>query len=196
MLTTALLLPALAAAPQGPQHPVVPEAFEPIRLGDKEGHESDAPFFPAADLDPGIPDASVLLGQPVGSRIARHDEVLRSFALWAQLSDRMTVHEYGRTHEGRPLVYAVVTSPANHERPDAIRTSIDALAAGITLPTLDVTPWMAVALIGAVTAVMSGAGVAIGRVAGDRWGAWAERAGGVILIALGCKILAEHTGYL
>ena len=54
--------------------------------------------------------------------------MLRSFALWAQLSDRMTVHEYGRTHEGRPLVYAVVTSPANHERLDAIRTSIDALA--------------------------------------------------------------------
>ena len=48
VLTTALLLPALAAAPQGPQHPVVPEAFDPIHLGDKEGHESDAPFFPAA----------------------------------------------------------------------------------------------------------------------------------------------------
>jgi hypothetical protein len=44
--------------------------------------------------------------------------------------------------------------------------------------------------------VMSGAGVALGRVAGDRWGTWAERAGGVILIALGAKILAEHTGYL
>jgi putative Mn2+ efflux pump MntP len=43
---------------------------------------------------------------------------------------------------------------------------------------------------------MSAAGVALGRIAGDRWGAWAERAGGVILIALGCKILAEHTGYL
>ena len=77
-----------------------------------------------------------------------------------------------------------------------IATSIDALAAGITLPTLDVSPWIAVALIGAVTALMSGAGVALGRIAGDRWGAWAERAGGVILIALGCKILVEHTGFL
>lgn len=77
-----------------------------------------------------------------------------------------------------------------------IATSIDALAAGITLPTLAVTPWIAVALIGVVTFVMSGAGVALGRIAGDRWGAWAERAGGVILIALGCKILAEHTGFL
>ena len=77
-----------------------------------------------------------------------------------------------------------------------VATSIDAHAAGVTLPTLEVTPWIAVALIGVMTAVMSATGVALGRVAGDRWGAWAERAGGVILIALGCKILAEHTGYL
>ena len=77
-----------------------------------------------------------------------------------------------------------------------VATSIDALAAGITLPTLDVAPWLAVALIGLITFALSGAGVMLGRVAGDRWGAWAERAGGVILIALGCKILAEHTGWL
>ncbi|KEO86412.1 hypothetical protein EH30_11270 [Erythrobacter sp. JL475] len=77
-----------------------------------------------------------------------------------------------------------------------VATSIDALAAGITLPTLSIAPLTAVALIGIVTAIMSAGGVALGRIAGDRWGEWAERAGGVILIALGCKILAEHTGYL
>jgi putative Mn2+ efflux pump MntP len=77
-----------------------------------------------------------------------------------------------------------------------VATSIDALAAGITLPTLAVEPLVAVALIGVITAAMSAGGVALGRIAGDRWGEWAERAGGVILIALGCKILAEHTGYL
>ena len=77
-----------------------------------------------------------------------------------------------------------------------VATSIDALAAGITLPTLNVAPLLAVALIGIVTFAMSAAGVALGRVAGDTWGEWAERAGGVILIGLGCKILAEHTGYL
>ena len=77
-----------------------------------------------------------------------------------------------------------------------VATSIDALAAGITLPTLAVPPLVAVSLIGLVTFALSGAGVMLGRVAGDRWGAWAERAGGLILIALGCKILAEHTGYL
>ena len=77
-----------------------------------------------------------------------------------------------------------------------VATSIDALAAGITLPTLAVEPLLAVALIGIITAAMSAGGVALGRIAGDRFGEWAERAGGVILIALGCKILAEHTGWL
>ena len=77
-----------------------------------------------------------------------------------------------------------------------VATSVDALAAGITLPTLDAAPLTAVALIGGVTASLSAAGVALGRIAGENWGAWAERAGGVILIGLGCKILAEHTGWL
>lgn len=77
-----------------------------------------------------------------------------------------------------------------------IATSIDALAAGITLPTLGIMPLLAAGLIGVVTFVLSGAGVALGRVAGSSMGPWAERAGGVILIALGCKILAEHSGWL
>ncbi len=76
-----------------------------------------------------------------------------------------------------------------------VATSVDALAAGITLPTLEVAGLTAAALIGIVTFVLSAAGVKLGRVAGDRFGEWAERAGGVILIALGCKILAEHSGY-
>lgn len=77
-----------------------------------------------------------------------------------------------------------------------VATSIDALAAGLTLPTLGVPPLLAVALIGIVTAVMSGAGVMLGRIAGDRLGAWAERAGGIILIGLGIRILGQHSGWL
>jgi manganese efflux pump family protein len=77
-----------------------------------------------------------------------------------------------------------------------VATSIDALAAGVTLPTLGVSPWLAAGLIGLVTFALSGAGVVLGRRAGDHLGAWAGRAGGVILIGLGCKILAEHTGWL
>ncbi|WP_285711390.1 manganese efflux pump MntP family protein [Erythrobacter oryzae] len=77
-----------------------------------------------------------------------------------------------------------------------VATSIDALAAGITLPTLGVSPWLAVGLIGLVTFALSGAGVVLGHRAGEHLGEWAERIGGVILIGLGCKILAEHSGWL
>ena len=76
-----------------------------------------------------------------------------------------------------------------------VATSIDALAAGVMLPTLAVDPFRAAAVIGVVTLLLSALGVALGRVAGDRFGAWAERGGGVILIALGCKIVIEHMGW-
>ncbi|PLK23497.1 manganese efflux pump MntP [Porphyrobacter sp. TH134] len=92
--------------------------------------------------------------------------------------------EASRKLTGRALIVA------------GVATSVDALAAGITLPTLGVEPLLAAALIGLVTFAMSGAGVLLGRSAGDRWGTWAERAGGVILIALGCKILAQHSGWI
>lgn len=78
----------------------------------------------------------------------------------------------------------------------AIATSIDALAAGITLPTLDFPPLPAAGMIAVVTFVLSAVGVWLGRRAGDRFGRPAEIAGGVILIALGVKILLEHTGIL
>jgi manganese efflux pump family protein len=74
-----------------------------------------------------------------------------------------------------------------------VATSIDALAAGITLPALGVPPLAACALIGVVTFALSAAGVLLGRAAGDRYGRAAEIFGGLILIALGCRILYQHT---
>jgi len=78
----------------------------------------------------------------------------------------------------------------------SIATSIDALAAGITLPTMGIAPLPAVGLIAAVALVLSAAGLAIGRIGGDRFGRPAEIAGGMILIALGFRILLEHTGHI
>jgi putative Mn2+ efflux pump MntP len=42
--------------------------------------------------------------------------------------------------------------------------------------------------------VLTVAGMLIGRRAGDRWGPRVEVAGGLVLIAIGVKILAEHLG--
>lgn len=79
----------------------------------------------------------------------------------------------------------------------AVATSIDALAVGITLALAgDVNIFLAVALIGIITFVMSCAGVKIGSIFGSRFEKKAQVAGGIILIGLGLKILLEHTGVL
>lgn len=74
----------------------------------------------------------------------------------------------------------------------AVATSIDAFAAGLTLPTLGFAPLAACVLIAMVTALLSATAVWLGRKAGDRFGRPAEVFGGVLLIALGAKILADH----
>ena len=75
----------------------------------------------------------------------------------------------------------------------AVATSIDALAIGVSFAFLQVDIWTAVLLIGVCTALFSGVGVLIGRYFGHRWKSKAEFAGGFILIAMGLKILLEHT---
>ncbi len=74
----------------------------------------------------------------------------------------------------------------------AIATSIDALAAGITLPTFDLPIIQTCLAIALMTAVLSAFGVMIGNLASKRIGKFAELAGGIILIALGMKIFIEH----
>ena len=90
----------------------------------------------------------------------------------------------------------------------AIATSIDALAAGISLvagvslPLLvngrfnPASIWVAIGLIGLTTFLLSTAGVKLGNRFGARYEKKAELAGGLILILLGLKILLEHLGVL
>ncbi len=70
----------------------------------------------------------------------------------------------------------------------AVATSIDAAAAGITLPLVPVAPWLALTLIGTVTATCSLAGYLIGHHIGPKL----DVIGGLILIGLGVRILVEH----
>lgn len=75
----------------------------------------------------------------------------------------------------------------------AVATSIDALAIGVSFAFLRVNIWTAVIAIGMTTAVFSAAGFFIGNFFGARWKSKAEFTGGLILIAMGFKILIEHT---
>lgn len=75
---------------------------------------------------------------------------------------------------------------------ESIATSIDALAVGITFAFLNTGIVLPVAIIGIVTFVIAFSGVVIGNRFGARFKGKAELAGGVILILIGIKILAEH----
>jgi manganese efflux pump family protein len=77
----------------------------------------------------------------------------------------------------------------------AIATSIDAAAAGVTLPTLDAPILLSIALIGAVTCALSFAGVWIGRTGSRALGPNAEVIGGLILIVIGAKVLIDHKAF-
>lgn len=74
----------------------------------------------------------------------------------------------------------------------AIATSIDALAVGVSLAFLQVNVWQTVSIIGLTTAALSAVGLLIGKKVGSRFHSVAELLGGLILIAIGLKILIEH----
>lgn len=74
----------------------------------------------------------------------------------------------------------------------AFATSVDALAVGVTLPMLNAPLLLSVATIGVTTAVLSALGLFAGRYFGALLGKRLDVAGGLILIALGTKLLWEH----
>src|SRR6185436_13612936 len=74
----------------------------------------------------------------------------------------------------------------------AVATSIDAFAAGITLPLFEVPIAISIATIGVTTAAASAVGLAVGRRLGARLGRGLDALGGAVLIGLGVKILVEH----
>jgi manganese efflux pump family protein len=74
----------------------------------------------------------------------------------------------------------------------AVATSIDALAVGVTISLITNAIALAVIIIGAVTFGMSFAGVYIGKRFGHFFEGGIEKIGGLVLIALGLKIVWQH----
>jgi putative Mn2+ efflux pump MntP len=76
----------------------------------------------------------------------------------------------------------------------SVATSIDALAVGLSFAALEQSILLPSILIGVVAFLMTVAGTKIGPVIGGRMGKRAELIGGIILILIGVKILADHLG--
>ena len=74
----------------------------------------------------------------------------------------------------------------------SIATSIDALAVGISLSLVGMSIWRPALLIALMALVMSFVGTRLGKKGGELLGSWAEVIGGVVLILIGVRILAEY----
>ena len=74
----------------------------------------------------------------------------------------------------------------------SLATSIDALAVGLSLSFLRVGVWYPAAVIGVVTAVITTLGLHLGRPLGARFGKRMEIVGGLVLIAIGVRIVIAH----
>ena len=114
-----------------------------------------------------------------------------AFALLAVIGGNMVREAFSREEEE-----ADASLSFRKMLPLAIATSIDALAVGVSFAFLDVNITAAAGFIGAVTFVLSAAGVKVGSVFGAKYKSRAEMTGGAILILMGTKILLEHLGVI
>ena len=73
----------------------------------------------------------------------------------------------------------------------SLATSIDALAVGVTLAFMETSVWYPVFAIGAITAIMCVLAIALGKRLGLIFGKRMEILRGIILIAVGIKLLLE-----
>ena len=72
--------------------------------------------------DPNIPTPKSVIGHEIGEWHITHDKLVYYMRAVAEASDRITIEETGRTHEGRPQLLLTVTSPENHRNINKIRT--------------------------------------------------------------------------
>jgi len=76
----------------------------------------------------------------------------------------------------------------------SVATSIDALMVGVSFGVIGLSIWMPALLIGLVALLLSSVGFRLGRTAASYMGPWAERFGGLVLMAIGTRILVQHLG--
>lgn len=85
-------------------------------------------FWPGAVYDPSVPTIKDVTGHEPGERITWHADVVRYFdALAKAYPDRVAVHRYAESWEGRELIYAVITSAENMSRIADIKTGMQQL---------------------------------------------------------------------
>jgi len=129
-----------------------------------------------------------VIGWYLGAQLQQHIEAYDhwvAFGLLAAVGAHMIYESFQREPNGPP------GDPTRGLRliTLSIATSIDALAVGLSLAMIGERIWYPSAVIGVVTAALSLLGIQLGNRLRGTFGKRMEQIGGVILIAIGVKIL-------
>ena len=139
-----------------------------------------------------MPCIGWLVGNQVAQFISDYDHWI-AFILLAILGGKMIWESFEKEDTAKkdcnPLKLSLIVGMA-------IATSIDALVVGVSFAFLKMNILWAAIVIGAVTFGVAMLGMLFGKKIGNRLGKKMEIIGGLMLIAIGLKILLEHTGYL
>jgi manganese efflux pump family protein len=135
----------------------------------------------------GLTVLGFFLGSTVSQHIEKYDHWV-AFGLLTLLGARMVIDGLKTEDQRVPVEFARWTVLLTM----AVGTSIDAFAVGISFAFLKVQIWLAGLIIGTVTFLASMTAIRIGKSAGSRLGSRVELLGGLILAAIGIRILIEH----
>jgi manganese efflux pump family protein len=136
----------------------------------------------------GMAALGLVLGRTAADAIAAWDHWL-AFGLLAAIGGKVIV-DAARGDDAPPAGPLAVRTALVL----SIATSIDALAAGVTLPVIGAPAPVALAAIGVASFALALAGGLAGARLGRRGGRALAIAGGVALIAIGVKTLVDHLG--
>ncbi len=82
------------------------------------------------NFDPKIPKPHEVIGHEVGEWHITHDKLVEYMYKIADKSDRINIHETGKTYEDRPLIILTVSSPENLKNIEEIRKNHLRLSSG------------------------------------------------------------------
>ncbi|WP_111683672.1 M14 family metallopeptidase [Winogradskyella tangerina] len=87
--------------------------------------QTDLSYYLPQDVqyNPSIPTPQSVIGHEVGEWHITHDKLVQYMYALADASDRITIEDRGKTFEDRPIILLTITSPANHQNLDNIRSS-------------------------------------------------------------------------
>lgn len=109
---------------------------------------ADSYYLPTnVTYNPAIPTPQQFLGYQVGQWHVTHDQRVAYMKKLDELSDRITLAEYARTYENRPLLVLTITNQANHANLETIRTehvklTDPAQSAGLNTTSMPGVVWM------------------------------------------------------